>query len=52
VQLLRQVRDQVGVEAGRGEAVADLVRCNGQVSRMTITALLVQNILPPKNVLQ
>jgi len=29
VQLLRQVRDQVGVEAGRREAVADLVRCNG-----------------------
>ena len=27
VQLLHEVRDQVGVEAGRGEAVADLVRC-------------------------
>ena len=30
VQLLRQVRDQVGVEAGHGEPVADLARCNGQ----------------------
>lgn len=33
VQLLRQVRDQIGVEAGRGELVADLVCCNGQPDR-------------------
>jgi hypothetical protein len=28
VQLLRQVRDHVGAEAGRGEPVADVVPCN------------------------